>query len=239
VSELIQFREYSKVELIDWMPRTDAVPKDRVAQAARVSSGTEGHASERANTGLLKMLQRDRHGSPFEHVVFTWRVETPIFVAREFMRHRIASYNETSGRYRELEPLFYMPPRSRKLVQKGKPGAYEFEQGTDEQYEIVREHHEASAACAWHDYQAMLNAGIAREVARNVLPLSIFTSFYVTMNFRAFQNFASLRWAHPAAEVPTFPLYEIQQVCVGMESDVDELCSEMWDNFNNEGRRPV
>lgn len=235
----VTFRSQPTVELIDWMPRVDATGDERIAQAARVSSGTEGHASDRANTGLLRMLMRDRHGSPFEHVVATWRIETPIFVAREFMRHRIASYNEQSGRYRELPGVFYIPGPGRPLVQVGKPGAYTFTPGSREQYEIMVESQKSIAECAWHDYRRQLDAGIAKEVARNCLPLSIYTAFYVTMNLRAFTNFASLRWAHEAAEVPTFPLYEIEQVCKIMEQDADGLAATSWKNFNTNGRRPV
>jgi thymidylate synthase (FAD) len=235
---MMEFRNSSTVELIDWMPRTGP-PEARVIQAARVSSGTEDTGTQEANRGLLRMLVRDRHGSPFEHVVFTWRVETPVFVAREFMRHRIASYNETSGRYRELDPVFYVPGPDRPLVQRGKPGAYTFEQGTHEQYVKVRDLNIGLAETAWTAYRAMLTDGVAREVARDVLPLSLFTSFYVTMNLRAFTNFASLRWAHPAAAMPTFPLYEIEQVAKALEADVVRLVPSIWRHFNLRGRRPL
>ena len=80
--------------------------------------------------GLINFLMRDRHGSPFEHNSMTFYVQAPIFVFREFMRHRIASYNEESGRYRELRPVFYVPGPDRNLVQIGKTGAYEFIPGT-------------------------------------------------------------------------------------------------------------
>ena len=80
---------------------------------------------------------RDRHGSPFEHTSFTFFVRAPIFMWREHMRHRIASYNEECGRYRELEPVFYVPGPERNLVQEGKPGAYDFVPGTPEQYALV------------------------------------------------------------------------------------------------------
>jgi thymidylate synthase (FAD) len=244
----IEWRNEPTVELIDYMPKRVS-PEARVVQAARVSSGTDrqpgtmrdpGPASDVAkNRGLLRMLQRDRHGSPFEHVVFTWRIETPLFVAREFMRHRIASYNETSGRYRELEPVFYVPHPNRPMVQKGKPGAYTFEVGTPEQQFEVINAHKAAAQCAWNNYQMLLGLEVAREVARNVLPLSLYTSFYVTMNFRAWENFTSLRWAHPAAQVPTFPLFEIEQVASRMEADVEGLAPSLVDFFNEYGRRPV
>lgn len=233
----VKFRSTPTVQLVDWMPRVEATGDERIAQAARVSSGTEG--TDKSNSGLLKMLMRDRHGSPFEHVVLSWRIETPIFVAREFMRHRIASYNETSGRYRVLEPVFYVPGPERPLVQVGKPGAYSFEPGTKEQYHKMLQCQKSIAECAWHDYKEQLDAGIAKEVARNCLPLSIYTHFYVTMNLRAFTNFASLRWAHPQSEVPTFPLYEIQQITQDMEQDAAAVAATTWDNFNKLGRRPV
>lgn len=238
MSEIV-FRSTPTVELIDWMPK-DVTVGERVVQAARVSSGTEATgATPEADAGLLRMLQRDRHGSPFEHAVFTWRIECPIFVSREFFRHRIASYNETSSRYRVMEPVFYVPPPVRPLVQKGKPGAYRFESGDQEQYETMVDLHKSVAMVAWHDYQEMLAAGIAREVARNILPLSLFTSFYATLNLRSFENFASLRRADVQSEVPSFPLWEIAQVCGLMERDVMELAPDIWTYFNNQGRRPV
>lgn len=235
----MQWRSSPTVELIDWMPRVDTTGDERVVQAARVSSGTEGGGSDAANRGLLRMLMRDRHGSPVEHVVFTWRIECPLSVSREFFRHRIASYNETSTRYRTMEPVFYVPPRERPLQQIGKPGAYEFRHGTDEQYEIMVEARKSTAEVCWHDYKVQLDAGIAREVARDCLPLSLFTSFYVTMNLRSFSNFASLRWAHPASQVPTFPLWEIEQVARRMEEHVANRAPIIWNHFNSFGRRPV
>ena len=130
----MQFRSDVTVELV----RSAAQDAD-VLFAARVS--TQGEQSlddvdgdaERSQ-GLINYLMRDRHGSPFEHNSMTFYVQAPIFVFREFMRHRIASYNEESGRYRELRPVFYVPGPERKLVQEGKPGAYEFVDGTPEQH---------------------------------------------------------------------------------------------------------
>ena len=82
---------------------------------------------------------RDRHGTPFEHSSMTFYVRAPIFVFREFMRHRTFSYNEESGRYCTLEPVFYVPGPGRKLVQQSKPGAYEFTDGTPAQHKLVDE----------------------------------------------------------------------------------------------------
>ena len=123
----------------------------------------------------------------------TFFVQGPIFMWREHFRHRVASYNEESGRYKVLEPTFYVPGPERKLVQVGKPGAYEFLEGTAEQHELVEAETEAACRAAYAAYSSMLDAGVAREVARIVLPLTIYSSAYVTMNARALMNFLSLR----------------------------------------------
>jgi thymidylate synthase, flavin-dependent len=196
VSE-IQFRSDVTVELV----RANASDAD-VLFAARVSTQGEqtlesamvqGAEVEKRDRGLINYLMRDRHGSPFEHNSMTFYVQAPIFVFREFMRHRIASYNEESGRYRELRPVFYVPGPDRKLVQVGKPGAYDFEDGTAEQTALVVQETMAVTRAAYESYQRMLEAGVAREVARIVLPVNIYSSMYVTMNSRALMNFLSLR----------------------------------------------
>lgn len=132
---------------------------------------------------------RDRHGTPFEHSSMTFYVRAPIFVFREFMRHRTFSYNEESGRYRRLEPEFYVPGPARKLVQQGKPGAYEFTDGTPAQHKLVDEAVRKSCRAAYAAYLEMLDAGVAREVARTVLPVGIYSSMYATCNARALMNF--------------------------------------------------
>jgi thymidylate synthase (FAD) len=131
--------------------------------------------------------------SPFEHGSYTIFVDTPIFVAREFMRHRTFSYNETSGRYKELEPRFYLPRKGRPLVQVGKPGAYRFESGTVQQYDSMTEFQTKLFEQSWKAYQNQLNMGIAREVSRNVLPLATMTQFYATTNPRNLMQFLTLR----------------------------------------------
>jgi thymidylate synthase (FAD) len=182
------------------------------------------------------MLMRDRHGSPFESPVLQYRIECPIFVAREFFRHRIASYNETSGRYRELEPVFYVPGPERPLRQIGKPGAYTFEPGEYGQIVLTQAAHKRSAKAAWGEYELMLGSGIAREVARNVLPLSIYTSFYVNFNLRSLMNFLSLRWAHEESKTPTFPLKEIEMVAKQMDAYATEIAPVAMAAFTEFGR---
>jgi thymidylate synthase (FAD) len=161
---------------------------------------------------------RERHGSPFEHNSMTFYVQAPIFVFREFMRHRIASYNEESGRYRELRPVFYVPAAERKLVQEGKPGHYVFVEGTDEQYATVVEQTKQACTSPYQAYQQMLDAGVAREVARGVLPVATYSSMYVTMNARSLMNFLSLRTKREGSAFPSYPQREIEMVAEQMET---------------------
>src|SRR5690606_18485752 len=120
----------------------------------------------------------------------------------------------------------------RPLRQIGKPGAYSFEPGTYTQNAIASGAHRRIATEAWDAYADMIAQGIAREVARNVLPLSLYTSFYVTMNLRSLLNFLSLRWAHEESKVPTFPLYEIQQVAQQMDAHARTVCPVTFEHFD-------
>ncbi len=217
VNDQPTFRSDMAVELV----RASAQDAD-VLFAARVSTKGEQSlddvdADASRSAGLVNFLMRDRHGSPFEHNSMTFYVQAPIFVFREFMRHRIASYNEESGRYRELRPVFYVPGPERRLVQQGRPGAYEFVEGTPEQLDLVQQQTKEVCEHAYRAYQDMLAAGVAREVARIVLPLTIYSSMYVTVNARSLMNFLSLRTKHPEAAYPSFPQREIEMCAERME----------------------
>ena len=238
-SEEIQFRSDVTVELV----RASAHDSD-VLFAARVSTQGEqtlevaasGQDATARDRGLINYLMRDRHGSPFEHNSMTFYVQAPIFVFREFMRHRIASYNEESGRYRELQPVFYVPGPDRNLVQVGKAGAYEFLPGSPEQHVIVNEEIRAICEATYASYQRMLNAGIAREVARAVLPVTIYSSMYVTMNARSLMNFLSLRTKREGTHFPSFPQREIEMVAELMETHFATLMPLTYETFNGNGR---
>jgi len=235
----ITFRSDVTVELV----RHSASDAD-VIFAARVSTQGEqtlegaasgAEATER-DRGLINYLMRDRHGSPFEHNSLTFYVQAPIFVFREFMRHRIASYNEESGRYRELRPVFYVPGPERKLIQVGKPGAYDFVEGTTEQYELTVAEIKNTCTEAYASYQRMLDAGIAREVARAVLPVTLYSSMYVTMNSRSLMNFLSLRTKREGTHFPSFPQREIEMVADLMEQAWEPLMPMTAAAFNAGGR---
>ncbi|WP_046249579.1 FAD-dependent thymidylate synthase [Streptomyces sp. MBT28] len=210
--------------------------------AARVSTLGEqsideiGKDPERSK-GLINYLMRDRHGSPFEHTSMTFFISAPIFVFREFMRHRVGwSYNEESGRYRELEPVFYVPGPDRRLVQEGKPGHYQFTAGTKAQHELVERVSVNAYRQAYEAYQAMLAAGVAREVARSVLPVGLYSSMYASCNARSLMHFLGLRTTHPDAKVPSSPQREIEMVGEAMEAEWAKLMPLTYAAFNANGR---
>lgn len=201
----IQYRSDFQVKLIDSMGSDDSI-----VRAARVSTGQD--ANQLAGDKLISFLMRNRHGTPFEHTSMTFRIEAPIFVWREFMRHRIGiSYNEQSGRYMELAPVFYVPNGERPMVQVGKPGAYEFVEDFELNQKaaaVLRVAHQG----AWDSYQKMLEFGIAKEVARIALPVGIYSAAYVTMNCRSMMSFLSLRTRAHDAKFPSYPQWEIEKV---------------------------
>lgn len=206
-----------------------------VARAAWVSNYADDARTKEAGKieGLINFLYRNKHMSPFEHGSFTFFVDTPIFVAREFMRHRTFSYNETSGRYKELEPRFYQAPLDRPLIQTGKVGAYTFEPGDIEQYQFLEIQTRYGYEAAWEAYQLMLAKGIAREVARNVLPVGIMTQFYATANPRNIMQFLTLRNDSHA-------LKEIRDVAVKIEEAFAQAMPLTYNAYtkergNNEG----
>jgi thymidylate synthase (FAD) len=232
----VEFRSDVTVELV----RSSAHDSD-VLFAARVSTKGEQsledvEADASRSKGLIGYLMRDRHGSPFEQNSMTFYVHAPIFVFREHMRHRIASYNEESGRYRELRPVFYVPGPDRKLVQEGKPGHYQFVDGTPEQHALVEAETRRVCTEAYAAYQRMLAAGVAREVARIVLPLTIYSSMYVTFNARSLMNFLSLRTKREDSRFPSFPQREIEMVAEKMEAEWARLMPVTHAAFDANGR---
>jgi thymidylate synthase (FAD) len=236
MSEEIQFRDDVSVELV----KSSASDAD-VIWAARVSTAGDKSledvgADASKSEGLINYLARERHGSPFEHTSMTFFISAPIFVFREFMRHRIASYNEESGRYRELRPVFYVPSKDRKLVQIGKPGAYSFIEGTAEQHQLTVDAIKQTCTLAYENYQKLLTAGVAREVARAVLPVTLYSSMYVTMNARALMNFLSLRTAREGSHFPSYPQREIEMVAEKMEAEFAKLMPITYGAFQKSGR---
>jgi thymidylate synthase (FAD) len=132
--------------------------------------------------------------------------------------------------------VFYIPDAERKLIQIGKTGAYEFIAGSDEQYRVTYDSIKESSVASYGYYQDMLNEGVAREVARAVLPVNIYSSMFVTMNARALMNFLSLRTMREGTKFPSFPQREIEMVAEMMENLWAEQMPITYETFNKNGR---
>lgn len=180
----MQVLDKGELTLVDFMGGDHSV-----VQSARISNGAvlpewRGVPDEK----LINFLGSHNHLTPFEHSVFTFYVKCPLFIAREWQRHRTFSYNERSGRYKKFEPEFYIPTSWRKPDPDNKQSSIDYGEDyyADGLYQV---------AClrAFKQYERLLNAGVAREMARMVLPLSLYTEFYVTGNFRNFMHFLELR----------------------------------------------
>ena len=207
------FRSDMKVELIDFMGGDG-----RVVQAARTSTLGAAASGEEERAGLINFLLRERHEVPVEHSVFTFRIEAPIFVTRQILKHRISSISETSGRYRELPGEFYIPFEARPMGQAGRTGEYNMVHlGEHEETRLALEMVRASQR-AWASYESMLRNGAAKEVARMVLPVNLYSSMYLTMNARSLMNFLSLRNEHHAQ-------WETREVAAQMEDIFAEKMS--------------
>jgi thymidylate synthase (FAD) len=177
----------------------DAMASDlSVVNSARVSFGRRKEEMDESDEGLVRFLMRDRHGTPFEHNAFRFHIRAPIFVVREWMRHRVGSFNEFSMRYAKATDDFYVPEADDVRSQVGKPGAYSFEPVDAELAEQTREELKAVYDQAFETYERLVEAGVARELARSVIPVGAYTEFYWTVNARALMNFVSLRAAETA-----------------------------------------
>ncbi|MDQ3857697.1 MAG: FAD-dependent thymidylate synthase [Actinomycetota bacterium] len=177
----------------------DAMANDlSVVNAARVSFARRKEAMDESDAGLVRFLLRERHGTPFEHNAFRFHVRAPIFVAREWMRHRVGSFNEFSLRYAKATDDFYVPEADDVRSQVGKPGAYSFEPVDPELAERTRDELRGVYDAAYEAYARLVDLGVARELARCVLPVGAYTEFYWTVNARSLMNFVSLRGAETA-----------------------------------------
>lgn len=215
----------------DGFVRLDASMADdlSVVNAARVSFGVRRLQMEDSDRGLIRFLMRERHGSPFEHNSFRFHIRCPIFVVREWMRHRMSSFNELSGRYTELTDAFYVPAAENVRTQIGKPGSYHFAPVEPERAERTRQTIEETYRASYEAYRRMLEDGIAKEVARVVLPLGLMTEFYWTVNARSLMNFLSLRNADTAQ-------FEIKEYALAIERHFELAMPETAAAFRELGR---
>lgn len=199
------------IEVLDkgFVKLVDSMGDDTsVVRAARISHGKEP-IDEQRDRKLLEHLLKSGHESPFEHIVFTFHVKCPIFVARQWMRHRIASYNELSGRYTELADEFYLP---------------DFEKRIKEKNEQVKEIFEQAYEVSYQYYKQLLDFGLQREIARLVLPLATYTQFIWTVNGRSLMNFLSLR-------ADSHAQWEMQQFAIAVARIFKQLCPWTYEAF--------
>lgn len=188
---------------------------------------------------LIGYLMKQRHGTPFEHNYLQFHVSAPIFVFRELHRHRIGfSYNELSGRYRQLPSKFYVPDPDRKIkpIEGYKASRPQFDPAAPGQYKIVLRALTQQYQAAYEAYEAMIDAGVAKEVARACLPVGIYSECYVSCNARSLMNLLSLRVHCPEAKYVSFPQYEIEVMAKQMEHHFAELFPVTYAAFIENGR---
>jgi thymidylate synthase (FAD) len=198
-----------------------------IINAARVSFGKRIDSIEDKDRKLLKYLLEHEHGTPFEHNSLTFLIKCPLFVARQWFRHRIASFNEISARYVEAKEEFYIPEKFRKQSTNNRQVSIdeyvdeankliEDDQGT---LGTVRQGYEASLNQSFDIYEQLLKAGVCREQARAVLPLATYTEYYFTCNLRSLLHFIKLR-DHANAQ------WEIQQYAKAIKEIAKEIFPE-------------
>lgn len=201
-----------------------------VVNSARVSFAVRKEQMDDRDKGLIKFLMRESHGTPFEHNSFRFHVRCPIFVAREWARHRIASINEESSRYHQLEDDFYLPEPDAVRQQVGRPGAYTFDPVPPGLAgETIRTLEDAYRD-AYEKYVRLVDKGVAKELARTVLPFGIYTQFYWTVNARSLMNFISLRNAESAQ-------YEIRVYARTIEGFFAQKMPVTYECFLESGRK--
>ena len=234
----IRFRSDIRVSLVQHVGGDASV-----IAAAKVSvEGAESarHLDAEASSGLIRYLVRQRHGTPFEHASMTFLVEAPIFVFRVWHRHRVGwSFNETSGRYRELQPVFWVPQDGREMVpvENYKPARPQFVQADPQTIQYVTDAMFQAHGAAWDVYQRLVRRGVALEVARAVLPVATYSSMYATCNPRSLMHFLSLRTHSPSAAKVSYPMAEIEDAARQCETIFAELFPLTHAAFQEFGRQ--
>ena len=203
----------------------------RIVQSARVSYG-EGTKSVSQDGALIDYLLRHQHTSPFEQVVMTFHVKMPIFVARQWVRHRTGRMNEVSGRYSIMKDEFYVPAEDKVAPQStdNKQGraTEAFDKETADK--IINQLEEGQKA-AYESYNELIDSGLAREIARINLPLSLYTEFYWEMDLHNLFHFLKLRLdSHAQYEIRVYA-----QVILEMCRKVAPMATESFINHMNEG----
>lgn len=228
-SERIGNTVFLQPHTLGFVTLVDSMGDDlRVVNSARVSHGASdaGERTDADNKRLIRYLLKNRHTSPLEHVQFTFMVECPIFVARQWMRHRTWSFNEVSARYAEVDSDYYAPDvwRSQSDSNKQASGAPLPQDIQDMAMDV----YDAAAETAFGAYQMMIEAGVAREQARMVLPVSTLTRFYASVDLHNLLHFISLR-DHPHAQIE---IRVFAQAMKDLARDVVPWTIGIWEDLN-------
>lgn len=199
-----------------------------IVNAARVSFAKRSSEYGDSEAGILRFLMKERHGSPFEHNYFRFRVRAPIVVFWEWVRHRTASYNVQSGRYTRMEPLFYLPGQARTQV--GSPGKYTFEAlETNDQTQWMQSTLKGWCEEGFDLYLEAIERGIAPEQARLFIPMNFYIEFLFSCNARGLMNFLALR-NHPQA------MMEIRSYAEAIEELFGQVMPDTAHAFQTNGR---
>ena len=203
----------------------------RIVQSARVSYG-EGTKTISQDGALIDYLLRHQHTSPFEQVVFTFHLKMPIFVARQWVRHRMARMNEVSGRYSIMKDEFYVPENSCISKQstnnkQGRGEVFEEKQAKEFQAEFIEGQQKA-----YEVYKGMVEKGIAREIARINLPLALYTEFYWQMDLHNLFHFLKLR-------LDSHAQYEIRLYAEKILEIIKTVCPMAVSSFENTMEKAV
>lgn len=192
-NKIVDVLDHGFVRLVDWMGGDLSI-----VRAARVSYDAEWREhGEKKDSGLIRYLMKNNHTSPFEAVTMTFEVKAPIFIFRQWHRHRTWSYNEMSARYVELDEGFYVPDPAAIGTQSESSKQSRDVDGVEDQLSS----NAIKSYCqeAFCHYHLLLDAGVPRELARSVLPLAAYSRMFATVDLHNFFHFCRLRM-HPHAQ---------------------------------------
>ena len=209
-----EFLDHGFVELVDMMG-----DDYRILQSARVSTGGQAKKGEKQDRGLIRYLYKNNHSSPLEQVVFTFHAKVPNFVMKQFLRHRTTSANEASQRYSPIINDFYVPDEWRIQGETNHQGSGD--SFNSEMNEMIGNSYTTSVASNFKMYDNMLKIGVAKEMARMIIPSSVYTEFYFTVNFRNLLHMLELR-LHEHAQ------YEIRVFAEAIDKILTEMDSIKW-----------
>ena len=210
--------DHGFIRLVDYMGSDS-----RVVQAARVSTGA-GVKTPQEDRNLIRYMLRHKHTTPFEKVRFEFHVKLPIFVARQWIRHRTGSFNELSARYSELPTEFYVPNEFRKQGTSNKQGGEDTFSGIEN--ERLKNTLITRSFEAFQTYNDMLSKGVSRELARLILPVNTYTAWYWTVDLHNLFHFLALR-------LDSHAQYEIREYAEVIASIISHIVPDCWQAFND------